>query len=109
MEDRQQDFYRRPQGASKEVDTTATTEELAKQQRYTTAIAANVKLIADVDNAELERLGHKLADLATAVQLLRELVGEMDLDALERRLAGISSALRLIADDETTRELGKAG
>jgi hypothetical protein len=100
MNDSKQDFYR-PRGAAKEVSDTT---ELEKSERLTAAIAANVKFIHD-DTTDLDRLGHKLADLATALQLTRELVAELNLPELELRLASISTALRIIESDSVVQEL----
>jgi hypothetical protein len=97
------DGYYRPGSAVKEP-ASYSTEELARHKEFTEAILRNRQIIRE-DTTDLDTLAQKLVDVATALQLTRELTTEMNLPELEQRLASIGTALKVIRDDEVVREL----
>src|ERR1019366_1860331 len=97
------DFYR-PDGAPKEP-ASGSTEELAKHKELTDSILANLKIIREIDSAEVNALAHRLSNIVQALTLVREFAAASDLVRLELRIASISTALRLIESDETVQEL----
>jgi uncharacterized protein with HEPN domain len=102
MEHGEQDFYRPHREASD-----ATEDDLARQKRFTDAVAANIRLIRE-DCTDLSALAQRLANLAQALVLIREYSAELDLEQLERRVASIVSALKIIEADAVVKELDQA-
>jgi hypothetical protein len=93
------DFYR-PRAAATEVSTA----ELEHRAALTNAIAGNLRAIAG-DGTDWEALERRLESIVAALKLTREFSESLNLEQLEIRIASIASALRIIADDPTVREL----
>lgn len=120
-------FYRPPKGAAPKVSYS--NEELEKRLALANAVAANLRILRDdgtgleelsdaiienlrvigADATDLIALEHRLSNIVQALTLVREFSESLNLEKLELRIASISTALRLIAADETVKELDKAG